>query len=593
MPNWKRNMWLTAMLAVGCTGSIGEVGGSGPGAKSGSGGQSSASGAATGSGMKNGSGGSSATPGSGGGPGSTPTACQPGVPPTSQLRRLTNAQYEGAIKELLGVTTLKASGNVAPSVLLATDQEGSITDLAWSTYQSVADMIATQVVGDATLKKKFMACTPTGDGKACFHDTIVKFGRKAFRRPLSNDETAAFDNLVANGRTITATGTNDEIAQALLYMFLISPSFLQRGEIGTTPDASGDNRYQLSPYEVATRLSFMLWGTVPDDTLSAAADSGQLSTPQQVLSQAQRMLNDDRAREKVAAFHRSYLLMGTNTRWDNANHDTKQFPKFQTSLVPALEGEMEKFFDYVTFKKGGSFQDLLLSNTAFVTSATAPIYGLDGSKFGADYTETTLDSNQRPGFLTRAGFLGAYSSYSRTSPILRGAFVTKQILGTVIGSPPPGAEAAALPMSNDLDTNRKQVDAQTTNEPCASCHHNYINPPGFVLEAFNSIGEAQTKESTTGAAIDTAVDMVIDDHPVHITNPLEMMKAIAASKGAQRRYADRLVSYAFEREDPLDCGTIEDLVAKIGGGSYRITNLITDLTQAPSFRIRATDGVTP
>ena len=291
-----------ALLVAGCTGTIGDSSSSGPGSKSGSSSGSGGGPSSSGSGGSKGAGsgassGSSASGGtSGGNP--NPAACNPGVPPTSQVRRLTNAQYERAVYDLLGVSTLTAANGVAPSVLLATDQDGALTDIAWSTYQSVGDMIASQVIADATLKKKFLGCTPTGDGKACFHDTIVKFGRRAFRRPLSTDEVAAFDNVVANGSKITATGSADEVAQALLYMFLISPSFLTRGEIGQVADSTGVNLYQLTPYEVATRLSFMLWGTVPDDALNQAADGGQLSMPNQILTQAQRMLKDDRARDK-------------------------------------------------------------------------------------------------------------------------------------------------------------------------------------------------------------------------------------------------------------------------------------------------------
>ena len=332
----------------------------------------------------------------------------------------------------------------------------------------------------------------------------------------------------------------------------------------------------------------MLWGTVPDDTLNQAADKDELKDAGQILAQAQRMLKDDRARDAVAAFHRTYMLMASNTRWDNSNHDTKLFPNFNKDLVPALEGEMEKFFDDTVFKKNGTFQDLLTSNVGFVTAKTAPIYGLDASKFGTDYTETKLDATQRP------GFLGAYSSYSRTSPILRGAFITKQVLGVAIGSPPPGAEAVALPSADNLDTNRKQVDAQTTGKPCEDCHHPYINPPGFVMEAYDSIGQWQTKELSSGVALDTTADVMIDDQPVHVTNPSELMQKIAASAGAQRRYAEKWVGYAFERDgDARDCGTVNDLATKITAGGYTITNLIADLTQAPQFRTRAADGVTP
>jgi hypothetical protein len=200
-----------------------------------------------------------------------------------------------------------------------------------------------------------------------------------------------------------------------------------------------------------------------------------------------------------------------------------------------------------------------------------------------------LDATQRPGFLTRVGFLNAYAFYNRTSPIHRGAFIMKQVLGTPIGTPPPGAEATALPPATaDLNTNRKQVDAQTTGGVCETCHHGYINPAGFAMEAFNAVGTWQTAEKANGVAIDTTSDIVIDGTTMHVTGPLDLMMKIAASPMAQHRYAERLASYMFEREgDPLDCGLADDLAKKIAPGGYTLQNLITDLTQAPQFRTRA------
>jgi len=612
MFNWRAGAIVAATFVVGCTGTIGTTadtpGGSNKpsGSSSGSGGsQSSSSGNGNSNGKASGSGGSGTPSGSGGGsgtssgtggatvgPGGTPSSdCTPGIAPTSQVPRLTNAQYDRTVRDLLGVSGIAASGNVPPSTLLATDQDGSLTSLAWSAHQTVADQIATQVMADPTLKKNFISCTPStsGAGATCFHDTIVAFGRKAFRRPLTDDEVTAFTKVVTNGAQITATGSNDEISQALLYMFLISPSFIMRSETTGTADSSG--HYALSSYEVASRLSYMLWGSTPDDTLSTAADKNQLGTPAQILTQAQRMLQDPKAHDMVASFHQYYLLMGTNTRWDQANKDTTLFPAFSQAKVPDMENETLTFFDKVTFG-GGTFQDLLLSPKAYVNANLAPLYGLKASDYGTDLKEVMLDSNQRPGFLTRLAFLNAYSAYNRTSPILRGAFITKQVLAVPIGSPPPGADTTPLPSTADLDTNRKQVDQQTSASACATCHHTFINPPGFVMEAYNTAGAWQTTEATTGAPIDTVVDAAIDGQMVHINNPAELMAKIAASPGAQKQYANKWVSYAYSREgDPNDCGTVSDLTTKISKGGYTIANLITDLTQTDSFRMRA--EVTP
>jgi hypothetical protein len=333
----------------------------------------------------------------------------------------------------------------------------------------------------------------------------------------------------------------------------------------------------------------MLWGSIPDDTLNTAADNGALTTPAQILSQAQRMLTDDKARLKMADFHRYYILMAPNTRWDNINKDTTLFPSFNPSMVPTLEAEEEKFFDGVSMVKKGTFQDLILSPLAYVNAATAPMYGLDPSKFTGDFQETTLDTTQRPGFMTRVGFLNAYAFYNRSSPIHRGAFIMKQVLGMPIGSPPPGASQTALPDATaDLNTNRKQVDAQTSGDACAGCHHGYINPAGFAMESFNAVGSWQTTEQSTGAPIDSTSDVVIDNAMVHVAGPADLMNKIASSQLAQHRYAELLTSYLYEREDdPNDCGTVNALAAKIAPGGYSIQNLVTDLTQTIQFRTRA------
>jgi hypothetical protein len=489
------------------------------------------------------------------------------------------------VRDLLGVTGLSASANAAPSSLLATDQSGSMSQLGWSAYQTVGQMIAAQVIADPTLKSNFMKCTPSGDGSACLHDTIVEFGRRAFRRQLSNDEITSFTAIVSQGAQITADGTPDEVAQVLLNAFLVSPSFLQRSEISTTTDANGN--FVLSSYEVASRLSYMLWGSTPDATLDQAADQNQLQTKDQILAQAQRMLQDPKAHDMVAAFHRFYLLMGTNTRWDSASHDTSLFQGFTTALIPVVAAETEKFFDSLVFQSG-AFQDFFTSPAAFVSAQTAPLYGLKASDYGTDLKAVTLDKAQRPGFLTRLGFLDSYSSYNRTSPILRGAFIMKQILGYDPGAPPAGAVNTPLPaQSADLDTNRKQVDAQTSSSACAGCHHTFINPPGFVLEAFNAVGQSQTTEAGTGAAIDTVADVVIDGNSVHMTGPADLMTALAKSSQAQRRYADLWVNFAYARTDNAnDACAVNDLAAKITAGGYTVLNLIADLTQTDSFRVR-------
>jgi hypothetical protein len=513
------------------------------------------------------------------------------VKATSQIPRLTNAQYDRTIRDLLGLTNLTAANGVVPSTLLATDQDGGLTDLAWANYKDVADKISTQVMADATMKANFIQCTPVAGDTTCLHQTAIDFGRRAFRRALTDEEVSRFDNVIAAGATITPTGAPTEIAQALLYMFLISPSFLQRAETTEVSDNAG--HFTLSSTEIAQRLSYMLWGTTPDATLNQAADANQLQTTDQIAAQAQRMLQDPKARDMVSNFHQYYLLMTSESHWGSANRDPSLFPNFTTAISSVLSDETLKFFDAVTFSAGATFKDFLTSPIAFVNKDTAPLYGLDASKFGSDLTQTTLDASTRPGFLTRLGFLMNFASYTRTNPIYRGAFISKQILGINIPPPPPGAAQTALPAaSTDLDTNRKQVDAQTSGDQCVGCHHTYINPPGDVMEAFDAMGTLRTTESN-GVALDTTADIIIvDGQPtVHVNNPSELMAAIASSPGPMAQYVAKWVSFAYQREaDPADQCTVAQLSAKMTAGNYTVLNLVSDLTQTQSFRVRAVEA---
>jgi hypothetical protein len=588
------NTWkiLSAITIVAGCGVDGTNGGTGP-----SGGRGGL--ATGGSSFGANAGGSSVPPAAGAG-GSAPgvggsagaglagsASCTPGVPPTSQIPRLTNAQYDRTVRDLLGVTALTAHAGSVPSNLLATDQAGGLTDIAWAAYQTVGEAIAEQVMADPALRPRFITCDPAVSG--CLHDTVASFGRKAFRRPLVAEEIAAFDAVIAKGSEITPTGAPGEVAQALLYLFLVSPSFLQRSELREISDGAG--HFTLSSFEVASRLSYLLWGSTPDDALDLAADAQQLETPTQILVQAQRMVEDEKARDVIGAFHRSYLLMGTNTRWDNTNKDPVKYPAFDRNLVGLLQQETEMFFDHVVFAKNGTFEDLLQSPVAFVSSATAPLYGLDPAKFTTNLTETTLEG--RPGFITRAGFLNAYSGYEGTSPILRGAFISKQVLGISIGAPPPGAEQTPLPpASAELDTNRKRYAAMTSGPQCAGCHVPLVNPPGFALESFDTVGAWQTMEHDTGAPIDDDADILLaEDGPaVHVSGPVELMAAIASAPGAKAQYASRLVSFSTGRAGhPDDACTVRELAAKMTASGYTILHLVTDLTQTLSFRVRTAE----
>jgi hypothetical protein len=570
---WPRTIIVGVALLAGCEGSIGGQGtSSGTGASTGTG-TGNSTGTGTGNTVGTGTGNTTGT-GTGGSAPVDPNVCTPGVPTTSQIPRLTRAEYDKTTRDLLGI-------DVQPSSMLAPDTLGSVDQRAWDGYKTAAASLATQVMATPTAKAKVLPCTT--DNATCIQQFITAFGQKAFRRPLTAAEVTRYQNLYTNRATLTVNKTFDEAVTAIIKAFLMSPSFLSRAETSTAiPEGS---LFQVSSWEMASRLSYTLWGTMPDDTLFTAAQQNKLVAQADILAQAQRMLQDPKARVKVAEFHEKYALQGEATRWSEVAHDPALFPLFKASMVPTLTAEAKKFFDYITFDAKGTFQDLMTKPIAFVNRDLAPIYGLTGT-FGTDLTMANLDAAQRAGVFTQVGFLASYSSYDRTSPILRGAFIEKELLCRQIGAPPDGAANTPLPTTGN--TNREMVTAQTSGGACASCHLEVVNPPGFAFEAFDSIGGWQTTEKRGGAAIDSTADVMIGTKKVHVTGPVDLMKAIAASPEGQSCYAQRLVTFAYERSlTSQDVCTVQMLAGKMNTSGYNILALLTDLTQTQSFRYRA------
>jgi hypothetical protein len=541
------------------------------GSSSGSGGTTSGSGGTATGGT--GAGGTAGTAGAGGS-GGTPT-CVPGVPASSQVPRMLNHQYDTVVRDLLGVTALTSAGNMPPSSLLAADSDGSLTDIGWSAYLNAADKIATEVMA-GTNRTRFISCDPAMAN--CLTDTIRTFGRKAFRRPLTEAEVTSFSRL----NMLTPRGTPAEVAEAILYAFLASPSFIMLPELAQEQE---NGALKLSQHEVATRLSFLLWDSVPDDMLNAAADAGELATKEQILAQAQRMVM---VREKtapvVAAFHRFYADIRLGSHWNDIEHDTTKYPKWTPGVRAAMMTEIDRFFEEVAFQ-GGTFKDLFLSRVAYVNRDTAPIYGLDAATYGADPTRVELDANERPGFLTRVGFLASYSAGASTSPILRGAYISKNILGVHIDDPPPGAAETPVPPGN-YTTNRQVMEALTAGDMCAGCHATAINPWGFVLEGYDSIGGIQTVDPL-GGAIESTVEIEINGVTKTISTAMELMNEISLGPDAKHLYAEKWVTFATRRvPNDNDACLVNELNTKLSGDGYTILNVLADLTQADSFRLR-------
>jgi hypothetical protein len=496
---------------------------------------------------------------------------------------LTNLQYDTVIADIFGVAP--ASGTWSSS--FEPDSRGELSNTQWAQYQAKAEEIAAAIMG-----------TPFGDeltaaasDPTALATSVTNLGRRMFRRPMLDEEVTSFVALA----DVEPAGTPEEIAEAVLYTFLISPSFLTRAELdrpeGEVMVPNTDQMaFKLSSHEVASRLSFLIWNSVPDTILDDAADADELQTPEQIQTQAARMLGDE-FRAKVApvivAAHRFYANIDANSstsRWGKTPHDASIFPEYTEAQNAPLMAEMDSFFAEVGFN--GQFEDLFLSNVGYVNQDTAPLYGVEGD-FGPDLEQVELNAMERPGFLTRGAFLSSFAHQEDTSPILRGAFIIT-LMGGEVGNPDPAFAQTELP-PGDYMTNREAVTALTSVDPsCISCHQSVINPPGFVMESYSAVGSIQTKDPKYGGDINTAVDSVaFPGGAMPINNAHELMTQIAAGSTAKQIYARKWVQYATGRDaNDFDRCTAESIAGKMEAGAYNLSSVLADITQAESFRYR-------
>jgi hypothetical protein len=573
----RRLMVAIAALAtgvVGCSAELDPPDTSATGGSVASGGSGTGGGGGTGNVQPPSAGG----PSTGGAPIGNP-GCTPGIPSTTQIPRLKNRQYDAVIRDLLGVTA--TSDGKAPSAGLYTDYEGPMNTDAWRLYREVGAKVAVATMAGAN-KTKFITCDPAMAG--CMKQTITDFGRKAFRRPLTEAEIARFEKLGVDLAKANPAPSAAQIAEATLEAFLVSPSFLQITELTTEAEGSS---IKLSPYEVAARLSFLLWGSVPDDELNVAANDNKLTTKANILTQAKRMIAvRAKTGPMVSAFHRSYVAMDDPAgHWWKPQHDTARFPLYSEAVQAVMPKEMDLFFEEVAFNNG-SFKDIFTSNVGFVNKDTAPIYGLDPTSYTSELTKVALDASQRPGFLTRIGFLSSFSRYDGTSPLLRGAFITINMIGLNPGNPPPEAMTTPPP-TGTFTTQRAFFEEMTKASNCVGCHAPFINPPGFALENYDSIGKWQTVDLRGGNIDATATVTFSSTNKQTITSPKQMMDEIAKGDAARRIYAEKWVSFAYARPaNPNDACMVNELDTKLASEGYTVLQLLGDLTQADSFRLR-------
>jgi hypothetical protein len=407
---------------------------------------------------------------------------------------------------------------------------------------------------------------------------IADFGRRAHRRGLTAEEVAAYTDLFAQGPDLVGSGDAFlDGVQLVIGAMLQSPWFLYR--IEATP-APGNAPVALSDDELASKLSYALWNTMPDDELLDVAASATLTDDAVLQAQAQRLLDDPRAQETIADLTRQALLLDN---YDNIYKDPALYPEFGPTTAASMKAEAVAFVDDVVFG-GGSVRDLFTQPRTFVNADLAPIYGLSGS-FGDELVPVDLPPTERAGLLTLSGFLAMEADPYISSPIRRGVFVNLHLW--CVELPPPPNNVTPLPPPDGVETTRELVEGHTGMGTCGEgCHGSYINPPGYALESFDALGRYRTEEY--GRPVDTSASYPFDDGVQSWDDTIGFSAVVAGATETHRCYAQHLLEYLEGRHvAPEDDARLDWMAARSRDQNSVIRDVILELVLADSFRTRS------
>lgn len=488
-----------------------------------------------------------------------------GAPAYHGIVRLTHAQWANSVTDVFGVETTELVATLHPD-----PPEGKfdnnekalyIESELWGDFQRVAEGIAEQVATTPSLNSRFGGLT----NSEAFMQAVAK---RIFRRSLTDAERSAYQEAWALGATYYASG-NDAVdgARVVLEAMLQSPHFLYRVELAE-PGA------RLDGTQLATKLSLLLRDTLPSTEMLEIAEDGAFDSDAGLLEQTEAMLDEETA---LSTFNRYHTELYGLDRYKNIQKDTATFPNYTTSLNSVfLEADL-RFFGKM-YEEGGTFSDILTSNVAFVDAQTAPYYGLTAT--GNQLVEKTVGP-ERPGFLTRLGYLAFNATNTEPDPIHRGVDINRRMLCVDI-KPPDGIVIPPLPEPKPGQTNRERVTEHTGSGSCGRCHLEVINPPGFAFENFDGMGEI--RESDAGKPVDTADEYRFSDGLKSFTNASELIALLAGHPQAHGCYAAQLGEFVLGRDV---AGSEETLIAKVQEASFEnqasIKELVLMLIQDPHF----------
>jgi hypothetical protein len=414
------------------------------------------------------------------------------------IRRLNRTEYGLTVRDLLGTSTMPGDRLPAEPATDFFDTVGeflSMSPLQLETLESAASALTDELFAlpatDAR-RTKVLVCTPTtGSEATCARQILTTFARRAFRRPPA---AAEIDSLMALLDKVRAGGTYDDGLKAALTAVLLSPHFLYKAETSVGVAANAEPK-PLNAFELATRLSYFLWSTMPDAALAASADTGKLvSDPAELAAQIKRMLDDPKSDTLSSNFARQWLSLGRLDA-DNVNVNTTVYPSYDDDLRAAAQQETATFFKQL-IADNLPLSTLIDADFTYANARLAKHYGLTAT--GTSLTRVSLAGTPRSGLLTQTSFLMGNAHPDVTAPVLRGDWILHRILCAATPPPPDDVELTFKPGATGV-TAREVLEGHRADLKCAGCH-NLIDPLGLGLENFDGIGAYRTMDN--GAVVD-------------------------------------------------------------------------------------------
>ena len=432
--------------------------------------------------------------------------------------------------------------------------------------------------GDTPSRRRILTCRPAAsrDEVACATKIISPLARLAYRRPISEKERADLLSFYRKGRE---SGTFESGIQAAIRRIISGPEFLFRAELepaGIAPNTP----YRISDIELASRLSFFLWSTIPDEELLTAAIAGKLRDPEMLRKQVQRMLKDAKAESLVTNFASQWLTL-RNLRATVPDPET--FPDFDNNLREAFIRETQLFFQSI-IAEDRSVVDLLQADYSFVNERLARHYGIPGV-YGSRFRRVKVDESRR-GLLGQGSILTLTSVATRTSAVGRGKWVLANLLANEPPAPPPNVPTLEQSATLKPQTLREQLAAHRAEEPCASCHK-LMDPIGFSLENFDAVG--RWREKDRGLQID-ASDVTYDGTQIH--GVAELRKFLINNEYMfVRAMTEKLMTYGLGRAvDYHDMTAVRKIVRAAAGSDNRFSALILGIASSVPFQMKVSSG---